>query len=311
MNISLSAINKSFPVSIDICILTYKREELLKKLLDSLMIQRTDNLFFYQIIIVDNDSSQSARQTVETFALSGHHKITYLNEPVKNIAIARNRAIAICNGDYFAFIDDDEYADREWIYHLYQNLEKSGADAVIGQVIPYYAESVSSKIIETDFFVKKSVCKKKKNNRRSTSNCLIKRDFVMVNAIRFRDEYGLSGGEDKVFFNEFERNGGKIINSDQAKVYEYIDTKRGNLNYMLKRSFNEGYVTARIYKNKHSNTSFSYFVISRIRELVILVFLLLIFPLVKPGYFYLKLRRSVSLGGVIWCMLGGRFNFYD
>ena len=51
---------------ISVCICTYKRPELLRRLLSKLKEQKTEGLFEYSIVIVDNDRAESARQTVET-----------------------------------------------------------------------------------------------------------------------------------------------------------------------------------------------------------------------------------------------------
>ena len=53
---------------ITVCICTYKRPVLLKKLLSKLEQQETAGLFEYSVVVVDNDVAESARQTVESFA---------------------------------------------------------------------------------------------------------------------------------------------------------------------------------------------------------------------------------------------------
>ncbi|MCZ6703705.1 MAG: glycosyltransferase [Ignavibacteria bacterium] len=48
-----------------ICIATYKRPELLEKLLDSLSNQKLPESVILEFIIVDNDKSGSAKEVVE------------------------------------------------------------------------------------------------------------------------------------------------------------------------------------------------------------------------------------------------------
>ena len=52
---------------ISICICTYKRPHLLEKLLKKLQYQKTNDLFTYSIIVVDNDKNKSAKCIVEEF----------------------------------------------------------------------------------------------------------------------------------------------------------------------------------------------------------------------------------------------------
>ena len=54
---------------ISVCICTFKRPELLTRLLERLENQRTDGLFTYSVVVADNDPAQSARQAVAAFAL--------------------------------------------------------------------------------------------------------------------------------------------------------------------------------------------------------------------------------------------------
>lgn len=56
------------------CICTYKKPELLRRLLSKLDSQETESLFDSSIVIVDNDWSASARQTVQSFV--GQSKIS-------------------------------------------------------------------------------------------------------------------------------------------------------------------------------------------------------------------------------------------
>src|SRR5580700_7943958 len=94
---------------IAICICTYKRPVLLKRLLDDLGGQDTGGLFTYSIVVVDNDHLRSAEPVVSVFAAASAIPIRYCEEPRQNIALARNKAVENATGDFVAFIDDDEF----------------------------------------------------------------------------------------------------------------------------------------------------------------------------------------------------------
>lgn len=99
---------------IDVCIATYKRPQLLKKLLLSLVGQETGGEFSFSIIVTDNDAQRSAEPVVRELNASGQ-KIIYAVEPEQNISLARNKSLSFATGDYIATIDDDEYADPRWL----------------------------------------------------------------------------------------------------------------------------------------------------------------------------------------------------
>jgi succinoglycan biosynthesis protein ExoM len=77
-------------------------------LLTELNEQKTGGLFEHSIVIVDNDSSESARRTVEFYASQSRVAISYFVEPVRNISLARNKTIEKAKGEFVALIDDDE-----------------------------------------------------------------------------------------------------------------------------------------------------------------------------------------------------------
>src|SRR5438309_11395304 len=89
-----------------VCICTFKRPHLLRRLLCELGGQETSGRFTYSVVVADNDYLQSARQVVEDLAATSSIPITYCVEPRRNIALTRNAAVEHANGDFVAFIDD-------------------------------------------------------------------------------------------------------------------------------------------------------------------------------------------------------------
>src|SRR5687767_2600801 len=94
---------------ITVCICTFKRPEMLGRLLQALAAQDTAGKFAYSIVVADNDAGKSGEAVARQYA------VTYCVEPEQNIALARNRAIANATGNYIAFIDDDEFPEKDWL----------------------------------------------------------------------------------------------------------------------------------------------------------------------------------------------------
>ena len=125
---------------IGVCVCTYKRPELLRRLLTELAGQETGGLFTYSVVVVDNDRLRSAEAVVQDFAASSTLSVTYDVEPLQNICLARNRAIANAAGDFIVFIDDDEFPEKQWLLMLYQAAERDDVDGVLGPVKSHFDE---------------------------------------------------------------------------------------------------------------------------------------------------------------------------
>src|SRR3954451_23854808 len=75
------------------CVCTYRRPELLSSLLVQLADQENQDLFSHQVVVVDNDLSESAKPVVEKVAGNTQVPMSYHVEPRRNIALARNKAL--------------------------------------------------------------------------------------------------------------------------------------------------------------------------------------------------------------------------
>ena len=122
-----------------VCIATYKRPKLLNKLLDSLNKQILDESISIEIIIIDNDFKGSAKTVLDRFIASCNFSVSYNIQPEKNISLTRNMAVDKAKGEYIFFIDDDEYADENWMYIHINNLLKYNSDGAFGQVRSYFS----------------------------------------------------------------------------------------------------------------------------------------------------------------------------
>src|SRR5262245_18667569 len=91
---------------IDVCVCTYRRPELLRRLLEGMEVQETNGELSFSIIVVDNDRDGSGEAAVQEFRSRSALSIFYARESQQSIALARNRAVECSTGDYIAFIDD-------------------------------------------------------------------------------------------------------------------------------------------------------------------------------------------------------------
>jgi len=129
-----------------------RRPDFLKRLLDHLVRQETAGQFSYSIVVADNDSSQSAQPVVAEFAARSAIQIRYCVEPRQNIALARNKAVEHVEGDFAAFIDDDEFPEKDWLSVLLSTCEGYGVDGVLGPVKRHFNEAPPEWLAKGHFY---------------------------------------------------------------------------------------------------------------------------------------------------------------
>ena len=225
-----------------VCICTYKRPELLSKLLASLQHQVTEDLFTYSAVVVDNDILQSARDTVSALQKTSLIKIDYHMQPEQNIALTRNRAVDNACGNYIAFIDDDEFPVPEWLLNLYKTLIRYEVDAVLGPVRPHYPAETPA------WLIKSGLCERPEYKTGTpmhwsstrTGNVLLDRRMFEDPGNRFGKEYGRTGGEDIEFFRMMAGKGKKFVWCNEAPAYETVPPDRWDKKFYTQKSLRIG-----------------------------------------------------------------------
>lgn len=99
---------------ISVVVPTYNRSALLERALLSLFSQRVDNVSF-EIVVVDNNSSDATRETVETLTAKAPVTLRYIHEAQQGNAYARNTGIDEARAPIIAFLDDDVVAGDQWV----------------------------------------------------------------------------------------------------------------------------------------------------------------------------------------------------
>jgi len=226
---------------ISVCVCSFRRPHLLKSTLENLRGLATAGLFEYSIVVADNDREESARATVEEFARSTDIRVAYCVEPEQNISLARNKALEFAQGDFIAWIDDDEFPNPAWLLTFFQALEKYGADGVLGPVKPVFLSPPPAWITRGKFFDKprRASGLRLKWDQTSTANVLLRRDILRGVKEPFRREFG-SGCEDIDFFRRMMKSGRIFVWCDEAIVSEIIPPARWKRRYLLRRALLRG-----------------------------------------------------------------------
>lgn len=225
---------------ISVCICTYRRPGSLKRLLRELDQQDTGGLFTYSIVVADNDHLRSAEAVVSDFAAASIIPIKYSVEPQQNIALARNKAIENANGDFVAFIDDDEFPTKSWLLTLFKACNEFDVDGVLGPVKPHFAEQPPKWVVKGRYYERPTyptgfVIDWRKGR---SGNVLLKTKLFAAGAQPFRPEF--LTGEDQDFFRRMIDKGHVFIWCDEAVAYEVVPPIRWKRTFMLKRALLRG-----------------------------------------------------------------------
>lgn len=222
---------------IAVCVCTFRRSQLLANLLRTLSLQQTDGLFDVSVVVVDNDGSGPAEETVNTARGRLALDITYGVEAERSIAAARNHTLRLAKGNYIAFIDDDEFAPASWLLTMYQAIRTFAVDGVLGPVIPYFETNPPR------WLVKSGLCERPVLrtgtllhwNDTRTGNVLLRKDVFDRNSLLFDLKYRTSGS-DKEFFREAMDRHCRFVAVAEAPVYEIVPPERQTKGYYIRRS---------------------------------------------------------------------------
>lgn len=118
---------------------TFNRAGLLAGAVESLLQQAFDPLAF-EIIVVDNGSSNETREMVEKLrAGSTKHTLHYLFVPEPGGGIARRAGAASARGEWVAYMDDDARASPGWLQTAAEVLrERRDLSGMGGPIHPFY-----------------------------------------------------------------------------------------------------------------------------------------------------------------------------
>lgn len=89
-----------------IIIATYNRKSLIANAIKSVLNQTFED---WQLIIIDDGSSDNTRDVVQEFIKNHETKISYHYQLNKGRSAARNKGISMAKGEFTCFLDSDDY----------------------------------------------------------------------------------------------------------------------------------------------------------------------------------------------------------
>lgn len=213
---------------------------MLKETLKSLSKQIVPAQTSIEIVIVDNDPCGSSLNVVEAFKKTARFNVSYHIEKKRGIPFVRNTIITIAKkrgAAALAFIDDDELANHNWLEKLYTYFSQHKCLAVTGPVLTKFPADTPAWAIQIGLFDRSRDITGNDRNYAGTGNVLYSMDVFTRLALKFREEFALTGGSDSFLSKELIKMGYKIKWVDEAIVYETIPHSRLNLKWLIKRTY--------------------------------------------------------------------------
>lgn len=229
------------PILVSVVVCTYNRVEILKGAIESLCSQTADSSL-YEIIVVDNNSTDDTQKVVERFG-----NVHYYPETRQGLSHARNRGWQVAQGKYVAYIDDDAKAERNWLENVILFIKRCPDVVAFGG--PYkgfsmikkpewYKESYGSwtlgeeeRPIKPDEWI-------------NGTNMIFKRS-LLEELGGFDVKLGMTGtrilyGEETNLLIKIRQNGHSIFYVPNIIVKHLIADYKLNLKWMFKSRFNNG-----------------------------------------------------------------------
>ena len=112
---------------ISVIMLTYNRENHVGRAIECILNQ---TLRDFEFIMVDNGSSDRSGAICDEFAAKDS-RVRVIHRERGNIGSGRNAGLDAASGEYIAFIDDDDYAEPDFLEFLYNLAVENNADVAI------------------------------------------------------------------------------------------------------------------------------------------------------------------------------------
>ena len=122
-------------IQVSVIIPTHNRSEYLRNTIISLQEQNFPK-DAYEIIAVDNNSTDNTTQVVEECNKNGKKEVIYVKEPEIGLHNARHAGAKAAKGEILAYVDDDVICDKNWLSELIKPYDDQEVGCVGGKIVP-------------------------------------------------------------------------------------------------------------------------------------------------------------------------------
>jgi glycosyltransferase involved in cell wall biosynthesis len=128
----------NFPLNITVILCSYNRCQSLVSALESLAASQLPGSVEWEVLVVDNNSSDQTRQVVEEFSHRYPGRFRYLFEPAQGKSYALNAGVRESQSEVLAFADDDATVEPGWLWSLTSALYDGEWTGAGGRIVPVW-----------------------------------------------------------------------------------------------------------------------------------------------------------------------------
>lgn len=137
---------------ISIIVPVYNVEKYLKRNLDSLVNQTYKNI---EIIVVNDETPDNSEKIIKQYEKKYKKLIKYYKKKNGGLSDARNYGLKYAKGKYVAFVDSDDYVEKDYISELYKKAIEDDCDITVCDIYDEY-ENTGRKEIYNNYIPQKT-----------------------------------------------------------------------------------------------------------------------------------------------------------
>lgn len=288
-------------ISIVVC--TRNRSDLLSLCIQSLLNQCTSVL--YEIIIVDNASTDNTKEIVSAF-INTDSRVSYIYEATPSSSKARNTGVSIARYNFLGFIDDDGKVRSDFIEYAAHIIKGFSFDCFGGWFIPWYIAPKPKWFLDEYgsypcFLSETGILE----NHHVPCGILFVKKSIFTEVGGFSEHIGMKGdimgfGEENLLQDSIRKKGGLIGFSPDLILEHYVAEYKYDFKWHIKRFYAKGRDTQSMIGGLSQKKRMLY----RAKAISLCFFMLLRnFPRLIKNNYYLQnwlldsLRYSVHLLG--------------
>jgi len=249
------------PPKITVILCTHNRARTLATALESIASQTIPQSIGWEVVVVDNNSSDETLQVVQDHQKRHPERFRYFFESQPGISHARNSGIREARGEILAFIDDDETAAPDWLQNLTANLHNGEWSGAGGRILSqwhsarprWFSDQSALTLAPLAMFDRGSLDGQLTESPFGANMAFRKEVFNQYGGFRIdlgRIGKGMLSGEDSEFGQRVLAAGKRLRYEPSAVTYHPVEEYRVNRKYFLKWWFNKGMSDVRICGNQ-------------------------------------------------------------
>ncbi len=227
-------------MDITVVICTYNRAYSLRKTLESLVRLECNAKFSWQVIVVDNNSTDDTRDVVLSFVDYPKLDLVYHFEGCQGLSFARNAGVRRALGSIIAFTDDDVVVDQHWLNYIFEAFQDPDVAVVGGPILPIWPAPPPRWLTEDLYYILALLDYGNEdvlldNDALWGANLALRVDAIKTHGM-FDNSLGrtsdkLFGGEESDLIRKILQGGGKIRYCAGARVCHRIPAERMRKRY--------------------------------------------------------------------------------